>query len=89
MNLLRYNIQASPLEERGVPVIVPLVQEPIMGSRMKEGHFLKKLKFVVSIITQIEKSDIKRLPPPQCCVVLGGSARSSAPAAGVAPSYEK
>jgi hypothetical protein len=37
VNLVRYDIEARPLQERGVPVVVPHVVKLVMGSRMKKG----------------------------------------------------
>ena len=54
-NLVRYNVQASPLQQRGVPVIVPRLQEPSMGSRTKEGQYLHKYKLPVSIVQHSAK----------------------------------
>ena len=91
-NLVRYNVQASPLQQRGVPVIVPHLQEPSMGSRTKEGQYLHKYKLPVSIVqhsAKREKARQNQLPPLLQCIVLNGSPRSSAPACGVASSYKK
>jgi hypothetical protein len=41
VNLVRYDVKASPLQERGVPIIVPHVVELVMGSRTKKGQFLQ------------------------------------------------
>ena len=54
-NLVRYNVQASPLQQRGVPVVVPHLQEPIMGSRTKEGQYLHKCKLPVSTVQHSAK----------------------------------
>jgi hypothetical protein len=45
-NLERYDIEASPLQKRGVPVVIPHVVIPhvvelVMDSRMKKGQFLE------------------------------------------------
>jgi hypothetical protein len=59
-NLVRYDIEASPLQKRGVPVIVPHVVELVMDSRMKKGQFLKTLNYFVSTSTLILKSCTNR-----------------------------
>jgi hypothetical protein len=59
-NLVRYNIKASPLQKRGVPIIVPHLVEPVMGSRTKKGQFLETLNYVVTTSTLILKSGTNR-----------------------------
>jgi hypothetical protein len=46
-NLVRYDIEASPLQERGVHVVVPHVLKLVMGSKMKKGQFLQTLNFLL------------------------------------------
>ena len=50
MNLKRYDIYASSLEERSVPVVVLHVQEPIVGSRMKERKVLHGIKHSLPLL---------------------------------------
>jgi hypothetical protein len=60
VNLVRYDVEASPLQKRGVPVVVPHLMEPIMGSRTKKGHFMETLNYFVSMSTSILKSGANR-----------------------------
>ena len=57
-NLVRYNVQASPLQQRGVPVVVPHLQEPVTGSRTKEGQYLHKCNLPVTIVRQSAKKTV-------------------------------
>jgi hypothetical protein len=50
-NLVRYDVEPSPLQERGIPIIIPHVVELVMGSRMKKGQFLQTLNYFVSTST--------------------------------------
>jgi hypothetical protein len=55
-NLVRYHVKASPLQKRGVLVVILHLVEPVMGSRTKKGLFLETLNYFASTSTLILKS---------------------------------
>ena len=71
VNLERYNIKASPLKERSVPIIVPHVLELIVGTRTKRVQFLQRIQIIILIREhkymcrgKILLGEVKSLPPP-------------------------
>ena len=94
-NLKRDDIQASSLQERSVPVVVPHVQEPIVGSRTKERkvlhgiiHSLPLLHEHMYVHKKLNKT-YRLLPAPLLWDVLDGWPCTSGRAGGIAPSYKK
>ena len=69
-NLKRDDIQASSLQERSVPVVVPHVQEPTVGSRMKVRKVLHRIKHSLLLLHehiyahQILNKTYRLLPAP-------------------------
>ena len=95
MNLKRDDIQASSLQERSVPIVVLHVQEPIVGSRMKERKVLHGIKHSLLLLHehmyahQNLNKMYRLLPAPALRDVLSGSPHTSGRAGGIAPSYKK
>ena len=71
MNLKRDDIQTSSLQERCVPVVVLHVQEPIVGSRMKERKVLHGIKYSLLLLHEHMRAHknlnktYRLLPAPQ------------------------
>ena len=95
MNLKRDDIQASSLQKKSVPVVVPHVQEPTVGSRTKERKVLHRIKHSLLLLHEhmyahknLNKT-YRLLPVLLLWDILGGSPRTSGRAGGIASSYKK
>ena len=91
----RDDIQASSLQERSVPIIVPHVQEPTVGSRTKERKVLHGIKHSLLLLHEhmyahknLNKT-YRLIPTPPLWDILGGSPRTSGRAGRIASSYKK